>query len=363
MWHTFAIFAWFKNSIMVKNLLKGCSIVFAAALVAMSCEKIDVEKDLALTAEVSSEGFDGITVKFTAGKDAVSVQYACGSQLRFTADSLDFENGKVNNVLTAEAAAGTLTVKPAAASPAAIFLRAVSSDGKFGKTVILNGVASPVKYTLSKVSLGSFVYTVDQNIGDYEGISILAMSEDAPAEWEMTAEELVDMYAGYGMLEPVTPGKSAMVELNGEHEQAHIAGVVYWNADFTYEIKLFNFKSGRVVDGAKEATVEAKVENITAESADLVFTPGEATCGYFYTLYTLEKYNATRSEGESLGQNPDTYIRDLCSAAGSMNWEATTDSRTALSANTEYVLVCYPYNVNGSEGWGEEKIVKFTTAQ
>ena len=187
------------------------------------------------------------------------------------------------------------------------------------------------------------------------------MTEETPEEWGMSAEEIVEMYAEFGMLETVTPGNSGMVELNGEPNHGHIIAVVYWNADYTFDYKIFGFTSGLVVPDAPQADIDAKVQNITAETADLVFTPGEWTCGYFYRLFTKEEYESTREEGQMLGEDPDKHVRDQVAAGGSMNWKDYTDSRSALSSKTEYVLVCYPFNVNGTQGWGESTIVPFTT--
>lgn len=349
---------------LVKELLKGSVVLITAALLASSCDKSGSEpdKDYSFSANVVSQDFDGIKVDFTAGDGIATIQYFCGSQLRCISDSMNFENGAAKGIKTVDAAAGSFTVTPDAASPTAIFIKPLSSDGVAGKTVCLKSVASPVQYAVSKASLGSFVYSIPEEIGsDYLGLSILAMSEEAPEEWGMTVEEIIGMYIDFGMLEPATPGTSSMVELNGEPDYGHIAGVVYWKKDGNVDIKTFKFKTGTVISNAEKATIDVKVNNIAEESADLVFTPGEATYGYFYAVYTKTEYNNLLEDAKKMGLNPDSYVRDICAAAGTMEWEKKTDSRTYFSSKTDYVLVCYPFNVNGTQGWGDSVIVNFTT--
>ena len=349
----------------ITDIFKGMVLACAVVMMAASCSKEEdkpvKELDLSLTASVASQGFDGVVINFTAGADVASVQYACGSQLKAAADELNFSSGAGIKIFTAQPSDGSFTVKPDAASPATIFLRTIGPDGEKGDVIALNAVASPISYSVSKASLGSFVYTVGET-GDYEGISFLAMAADAPADWGMSAEEIIDMFAMFGELLPAGSGESGMVELNGDPDYPMIIGVVYWDANYDYTIKTFDYTTGPVLPDVAEATIDAKVENITAESADLVITPGEATCGYFYGLYTKEDYDEFyNSEAASKMADPLDYICSICAAGGSMDYKATKDSRVGLSAGTDYVLACFPYNANGNNGWGKAKIVSFKT--
>jgi len=337
----------------------------ALAIAAASCttEHVEgpVEDDYSFSAEVSAQSFGSVTVKFTAGADVAGVKYGYGSAFSNGRDLLAFEHNILSTIQTADTSNSEITFALSDAEPVSIYICSVNADGTCGETIQLNAAASPVAYELSKVSLGSFVFTVPQNISGYIGMSFLGMAASEPESWGMSAYEIVDMYASWYMFDIYGPGESGLVELNGEHDIAHYLGVVYWKEDYSYDIKIVEFTTGGIDNNANDANIEVKVENITSSTADLVFTPNDDCCAYFYRLYKKSDYQKDKTQGLNYGINPDIYIRSLVSAGGSFRYTAQTDKRTGLNAATDYILVCYPFNKNGSEGWGETKIVEFTT--
>jgi len=340
------------------------AVIVAAALSAMmlSCTKNpDPKTDISLEAEVASQDFTQISVAFEPGADVKTVKCAYGSIFSQYKDSLAFASGTLTNIQTIDATKGVYSFSPKEGETVIVYLRPIAADGSKGEVICLQAVASPVDFEISNLSLGSFVYTVSSEATDYEGISLLAMAATAPNDWCSTAEEIVASYLDWGLLLPTAPGDSDMVELNGDPDYAQILGVVFWNKDYTYTIKTYNFTTSSVIPDAPEASIDVKVTNITSESADLEFSNLVNTCGYFYKLYTKEDYEATRQEGQKFGEDPDVHVRDQVAAGGSMNYKENVDKRTGLADKTEYVLVCYPFNVNGSKGWGAGKIINFTT--
>lgn len=320
-----------------------------------------------MSAEVTSSSFSAIDVRYKADGDADHVRWYLGSELSYNADAQAFAEGAKTGTLSVDNTSFIVDKKSGlqAGQPAVIFMQVVSIDGKTGPVIELKANAAPVSFTPSKVSLGSFVATVDKcQSEDYIGMGFLAMTTDTPDDWGMTAEEIVSMYAEYYMIDVTAPGESVMVELNGDPEVPHYVGLVYWGADYSpKDIKILEYTSGKVISDASAATIDVTVTNIGQNTADLVFAPGDATCGYFYRLYAKADYEEALEDGKSFGyENPVEYVRELVAAGGSMDYKAQTDSRSYLKVATDYVLATFPYNVNGSKGWGESSIVSFTTA-
>jgi len=347
------------------NCIKSSIAVIAAAILSVaviSCSKEPV-KDYSLTASIASQGNDGINVEFTAGADISYIKYTVGSIFNYAQDSVAFARNTIAGQVNVKANAKTFKVTSEECAPVIIYLRGVKDNGEYGEVKCLQAVASPIAYKFSKVSLGSFVFTVPEDCGEYAGVGMMAMSADTPDDWMMSAEEIIGMYADYGMLDCIEPGASKIVELNGEPEIDHILGIVFWNEDYSYEIKTLNFTTGKVIAGAPAANVEISVNNVTADSADLVIDPDQNTYGYFYKLYKKADFEEDKAKGVGLGKNGIEYVRELCAAGGSFDFQTKIETREGLNSKTEYVFVCFPYNVNGSQGWGESKIVEFKTAE
>jgi len=325
-------------------------------------------ENVSLTAQVASATFDGISVTYNASDDINHINWSMSNIFDQNEDYVKFLSGSYTGTISDRK--GTLTINSTnglqPGLPAVIYMQAVSNDGIKGDIVELKATPAPVSFTPSLVSCGSFVATVDNfDSADYIGMGFLAMSTDAPSEWGMTATEIVQLYADYGMLDIIPAGEATMIELNGEPDVDHYIGLVYWGADYTAkDIKIINYNSGEYVDGAPAASINVAVKNITSSSADLVFTPNANTRGYFYRLYTKANYEKAFAQGESYWyDNPLDYIRELTAAGGSMDYREQVDSRTSLKVDTDYVLVCFPYNVNGTQGWGASVVKSFKTEQ
>jgi len=341
----------------------------ALSIFALSCSKEDPAepepqepaKDYSFSAEVKTIAENSVEIAFQAGANVTNVKYACGSIFTYTQDLEKFQNGALADTYTVSAADGKFSVYPQEGASVVIYVRSIQDNDEQGDVICLKAVTGPVAYEISNVSLGGFVYTVPSNIEGYIGMSMYAMDAAAPEEWFMSAQEIFDMLS-WGFV-PTEPGASALVELNGDPNFAMILGIYFWKEDYTYDLKMVNFSTGSVIENAEAASIEVKVQNITSQSAELVFTPSEATCGYFYKLYKKADYEAELAEGVKFGYDPSiNYVREIASAGGGFNYGNYSETRSPLEAGTDYVLACFPFNVNGSKGWGESKVVEFKTA-
>jgi len=356
------------------KLTSNTEYTFAIKSVAKQAEYVDSEwkeykfktetEDTDLQMSLVSASFEGITVAFTCGEDVAAVKYGVGRQLTKDADLAAFISGELSTKVIKPEALG-FTVTPAAGEPVVIFAQAIGQDST-SEVVELNACPAPISFKFFNVCLGSCIASIEEGYDEskYAGIGILPMTADAPAEWGYSsAEELIQTFAEWGMLDVHPGGDDVLVEFNGEPEVDHIIGVVFFNADYGVDaIKVINFKTGKIIPDAPEATINVTATDITEKSANLNFEPGENTMGYFYTLYKLADFNEMLEYGKSHGyENPEDYVREVVSAYGSMDYKKQTDSRDGLASGTDFILVCYPYNVNGTQGYGPTVHVEFKT--
>lgn len=329
-----------------------------------------VPEDLTFNATLLDASDFGISIQFEGTDDIAYVNWYLGSEFTYDEDYLAFVYGGKTATIESNSGSFTVTTKQGLqyGEPSVVFLQAISNEGAKSDIVEINATAAPISFTPSYLSAGSFVYTVnDFEDPDYIGLGLLPMEKEEAEEmayyFDMSIEDLVQLYADYYYVNILAPGESEILQLNGKPETDHYIGVVYWGADYSAKrIEVLDYTSLSYNAGAQEATIDVSVEDITENSANLCFDPGKYTSGYVYRLFTNEDYEEYFAYGESyVYLNPLEYIREMVDAYGSRDYLTKIDGRTSLKAGTDYVLVAFPYNENGTQGWGESVVTRFST--
>lgn len=322
-----------------------------------------------VSAQISNSSFDGISVNYSvAGSDLDYVRWALGSEFSYDSDLNAFKNGIDAGKLPLDKndftiAAGSYGLQ--AGQPAVIFIQAISVSGAKGPVIELKANAAPVSFSVSKMSTASFVATLNNLGEDYAGIEFIAADTEELAllaeGFGMTSAEILTLLFDLGMGTPIYDvGESELVWLSGIPDKEYWLGVAYLGTDFSLkDVKILNCKTPKIVSNAPKAGISVKVENITESAADLVFTPDDNTAGYCYKLYKKDDFELDWADGYLMGWEPLEYIRQLVFGFGSFGHTQLKDHREPLFG--DYVLVCFPYNVNGPDGYGDSVVMEFST--
>ena len=150
--------------------------------------------------------------------------------------------------------------------------------------------------------------------------------------------------------------------MNGECDYEYlVAALVLDENGNVYEIVHAPFTSPSFDENAPEATVEITLGTNDANGAQLIYTMGEGTVGYYQSVYTQLDYDELVAYGLSIDMTEEEYIQQYTAFYGYAMFE-NDDFVWPLDPDTEYVAVGCPFNKNGIEGYGKMATLKFKTA-
>lgn len=354
------------------RLFKGGGNVVLSALflmIGVACNDNDegtepAAPQLGVSATVATASFDGITLAVTAGADAATIEYAVGGISGRQSDLAAFDAGTME--VTSVTASDTIFVEEDSTAPVVIYLRGVSAEGEVGETCTVEAMAAPVALRITDSNTCFFTASTECYDPAYSNrIGLLTMSKEVIEMMDMTAEEILEIYAMYDMLDPVDE-EGGIVLLNGEPDYEFIIGMQFYDAEGNMaESTSFAYTSNSIdPDAALPDALGIEVEEITETAAAITFTAGANTAGYYYAVYTQADYDSLIEDAKGFDdyEDPEAYIVDYTAYFGYLDCrQQIQETWSELSSGTDYVVVGVPFNVNGAQGYGELTKVGFST--
>ena len=319
----------------------------SALSILASCNKDGGEPEPASMAiELNYAGEPGaFDISFTPSDNVTEIRYAVASAVQQSLDELKaaFDDGSLKDIESfAPDGENTVSVVRDTIGPYYVLAKGISDKGVESETAAAQIMATGAGFTVDAYDLAAMDITPTIYDADQAYSGMLVVSKMVLGEIGMSIEELLEMYALFGMVPYAADGESMTVALNGDENYDYIMGVVGFDADgMPVSYGSFSFKSGSPDESLplpEPLAIEAY--DIGETQASVKYTMGENTRAYYQMITTLD-YAAVY--GYTLFADDD-YV-----------WEG-------LDPGTDYVAFGCPMNGNGIFGYGEMTIEEFTTA-
>ena len=257
-------------------------------------------------------------------------------------------------------------------APAAMARLQDKPDGKLVLVTAINPTPAGEGKTTTTVGLGQAMARIGQN-------AVIALREPslgpvfgvkggaAGGGWaQVVPMEDINLHFT-GDMHAITAANNLLcaIDMTGEQLWNWMNTTVnYYDLDENgnvYEIVHAPFTSPSFDENAPEATVEITLGTNDANGAQLIYTMGEGTVGYYQSVYTQLDYDELVAYGLSIDMTEEEYIQQYTAFYGYAMFE-NDDFVWPLDPDTEYVAVGCPFNKNGIEGYGKMATLKFKTA-
>ena len=347
-------------------------IAMSALTMLASCNKNGGEPEPAsLAVELNYAGEPGaFDISFTPSDNVTEIRYAVASAVQQSLDELKaaFDDGSLKDIESfAPDGENTVSVVRDTIGPYYVLAKGISDKGMESETaaaqIMAIGAGFAVDaYDLVAMDITPTIYDADQA---YSGM--LVVSKSVLQELGMSIEELLEVYASFGMVPYAAEGESMTVALNGYSNYDYIMGVVGFDADgMPVSYGSFSFKSG-LPDESLPLPEPLAIEayDIGETQAAVKYTMGENTRAYYQMITTREDYNSLLEAGANMPddyEKPEDYARDYAAVYGYTLFTDDDYVWEYLDPGTDYVALGFPMNGNGSYGYGEMAIEEFTTA-
>lgn len=232
------------------------------------------------------------------------------------------------------------------------------------KVTTLEGPGVDIQVQMDNTIQAYVTYTPNENCGGVIGLAASASVYYDFAEAFGGEQALLETYYMMDMADVIAAGetKTTMWAMNGECDYEYlVAAMVLDENGNVYEIVHVPFTSPSFDENAPEATVEITLGTNDANGAQLIYTMGEGTVGYYQSVYTQLDYDELVAYGLSIDMTEEEYIQQYTAFYGYAMFE-NDDFVWPLDPDTEYVAVGCPFNKNGIEGYGKMATLKFKTA-
>lgn len=233
------------------------------------------------------------------------------------------------------------------------------------KVTTLAGPGVDIQVSMENTIQAYVTYTPNDKCG-----GVIALAASASVYYEFAEafggeQALLETYYMMDMADYVAAGetKTTMWSMNGECDYEYlVAALVLDENGNVYDIVHVPFTSPSFDENAPEATVEITLGTNDANGAQLIYTMGEGTLGYYQSVYTKLDYDELVAYGASIGMTEQEYIQQYTAFYGYVLYENDDYVWADLEPDTEMVAVGCPFNKNGIEGYGEMTTLPFKTA-
>lgn len=233
------------------------------------------------------------------------------------------------------------------------------------KVTTLAGPGVDIQVSMENTIQAYVTYTPNDKCG-----GVIALAASASVYYEFAEafggeQALLETYYMMDMADVIEAGetKTTMWSMNGECDYEYlVAALVLDENGNVYDIVHVPFTSPSFDENAPEATVEITLGTNDANGAQLIYTMGEGTLGYYQSVYTKLDYDELVAYGASIGMTEQEYIQQYTAFYGYVLYENDDYVWADLEPDTEMVAVGCPFNKNGIEGYGEMTTLPFKTA-
>lgn len=233
------------------------------------------------------------------------------------------------------------------------------------KITTLAGPGVDIQVSMENTIQAYVTYTPNDKCG-----GVIALAASASVYYEFAEayggeQALLETYYMMDMADVIEAGetKTTMWSMNGECDYEYlVAALVLDENGNVYDIVHVPFTSPSFDENAPEATVEITLGTNDANGAQLIYTMGEGTLGYYQSVYTKLDYDELVAYGASIGMTEQEYIQQYTAFYGYVLYENDDYVWADLEPDTEMVAVGCPFNKNGIEGYGEMTTLPFKTA-
>lgn len=233
------------------------------------------------------------------------------------------------------------------------------------KVTTLAGPGVDIQVSMENTIQAYVTYTPNDKCG-----GVIALAASASVYYEFVEafggeQALLETYYMMDMADVIAAGetKTTMWSMNGECDYEYlVAALVLDENGNVYDIVHVPFTSPSFDENAPEATVEITLGTNDANGAQLIYTMGEGTLGYYQSVYTKLDYDELVAYGASIGMTEQEYIQQYTAFYGYVLYENDDYVWADLEPDTEMVAVGCPFNKNGIEGYGEMTTLPFKTA-
>jgi hypothetical protein len=233
------------------------------------------------------------------------------------------------------------------------------------KITTLAGPGVDIQVSMENTIQAYVTYTPNDKCG-----GVIALAASASVYYEFAEafggeQALLETYYMMDMADVIKAGetKTTMWSMNGECDYEYlVAALVLDENGDVYDIVHVPFTSPSFDENAPEATVEITLGTNDANGAQLIYTMGEGTLGYYQSVYTKLDYDELVAYGASIGMTEQEYIQQYTAFYGYVLYENDDYVWADLEPDTEMVAVGCPFNKNGIEGYGEMTTLPFKTA-
>lgn len=233
------------------------------------------------------------------------------------------------------------------------------------KITTLAGPGVDIQVSMENTIQAYVTYTPNDKCG-----GVIALAASASVYYEFAEafggeQALLETYYMMDMADVIEAGetKTTMWSMNGECDYEYlVAALVLDENGDVYDIVHVPFTSPSFDENAPEATVEITLGTNDANGAQLIYTMGEGTLGYYQSVYTKLDYDELVAYGASIGMTEQEYIQQYTAFYGYVLYENDDYVWADLEPDTEMVAVGCPFNKNGIEGYGEMTTLPFKTA-
>ena len=232
------------------------------------------------------------------------------------------------------------------------------------KVTTLEGPGVDIQVQMDNTVQAYVTYTPNDKCGGVIGLAASASVYYEFAEAFGGEQALLETYYMMDMADVIAAGetKTTMWAMNGECDYEYlVAALVLDENGNVYDIVHAPFTSPSFDENAPEATVTIELGTNDANGAQLIYTMGEGTVGYYQSVYTQLDYDELVAYGLSIDMTEEEYIQQYTAFYGYTMFE-NDDFVWPLDPDTEYVAVGCPFNKNGIEGYGKMATLKFKTA-
>lgn len=330
---------------------------------------VDLE-DVSLGMNLSYAGNKGcFDITFTPSEAITEVKYAVTSAVQESLEDLKaaFADGSLKDIqtLAVDGADNTVSVARDTIGPYFVLAKGVSESGVESETVTSQIMAASAGFTVDAYDLVAMdlTSTVYDDSQAYSGL--LVVSKSVLQDLGMSIDELLEMYAMYGMVPYTEAGTNMTVALNGYENYDYIMGVVGFDSSLMpVSYGSFSFTSGFADESLPlPSPLTIEVSGIGDTQATIKYTMGENTRAYYQMISSLEDYNTLLEIGAGIDgyDKPEDYVRDYAAVYGYTMFADDDYIWTGFEPGTDYVALGFPMNGNGSLGYGEMTVTQFTT--
>lgn len=231
------------------------------------------------------------------------------------------------------------------------------------KVTTLEGPGCDIQVSMDNTIQAFVTYTPNDKCG-----GVIALAASASVYYDFAEafggeEELLLTYYYMDMADVVTEPTTTMWAMNGECDYEYlIAALILDENGEVYDIAHVPFTSPSFDENAPEATATITAGEVTSTTAQLIYTMGEGTLGYYQSVYSQIDYDDLVAFALENGMTEDEYIQQYTAFYGYAMFENDDYVWPGFEPDTEYVAVACPFNKNGIEGYGKVVTFKFKTA-